>query len=248
MLELRYGIKATYYGRREGTCGNTVDSSITVNVKHYIYAANGTSSNNYCTDNAGWHHFFVADEIIFSIKGDITTGAMLGFPMITIWDSTGYYQETEGPLSTTSYANGWSLGEERFEMERSWNVDLRGGAVNAPYDVRFYYQPVERTAIENAATAWMAAYRTCGYSYKYPNPLGFYWFKIIGANYDAAVYDNLHIAGILVSTTLLPVDWLYFDGTTDNKINYLTWGTASENNSSHFNIERSKDAINFEQI
>jgi len=274
-INITTSVTSTYYVRREGTCGNTVDSSVTVNVKHYIYAADGTSTNTYCTDNAGWHHFFVGDEIIFSIKGDITTGAMPGFPMVTIWDSTGYYQETEGPSTVASCASGWSPGEERFEMERSWNVDLGGGTVNAPYDVRFYYQPAERTAIENAAVAWMATYPACGYSYKYPNPLGFYWFKIIGANYDAAVYDSLHLAGpngltnnavnynelqgitsfsggsgaiILVPTTLLPVDWLYFDGTTDNKTNYLTWGTESEDNSSHFNIERSRDAINFEQI
>lgn len=265
----------TYYVRREGACGNTVDSSITVIVKQYIYALDGTSTNTYCTDNNGWHHFFVGDDIILSVQGDITTGAMPGFPLVTIWDSTNYYQESEGPFGVASCATGWSPGEERFEMERSWNVDLGGGAVNAPYNVRFYYEPTERIAIETAATNWMATYPACGYSYKYPYPLGSYFFKNEGANYDAPVYDSLHLTGpigttingvnygelqninsfsggsiglILIPIDLLPVDWLYFDGTTDNKVNFLTWGTETEDNTAYFNIERSRDGFNFEKI
>ncbi|MCP4443397.1 MAG: hypothetical protein GY810_31225, partial [Aureispira sp.] len=264
----------TYYVRREGACGVTADSSVVINVKHYVYAADGTSTNTYCTDNAGWHHFFVGDEIIYSVQGDLT-GAPVGSPTVTIWDSTDYYQETEGPSSPVSCANGWSPGEERFEMERSWNLNFGGGTLNPPYNVRFYYQPVERSAIENAAIAHMATYPACGYSYKYGTPLGFYWFKNSSADYDAAQFDGIHLPGAIGSTnngvnyteltgvtnfsggsgaviltpiTLLPVDWLYFDGTTDNNTNFLTWGTESEDNSSHFNILKSKDAINFEKI
>jgi large repetitive protein len=273
-INITTSVTSTYYVRREGTCGPTVDSSLTVNVKWYIYAANGTSTNTYCTDNNGWHHFFVGDEIILSVQGDIS-GAPAGFPMVTIWDSTDYYQETEGPYTAADCATGWNPGEERFEMERSWNVDMGGGTLAPPYNVRFYYQPAERAAIENAAINWMASYPACGYSYKYGTPLGFYWFKNEGSNYDAPYYDSLHLTGpwgttnnavnyhelqtinsfsggsgavILIPITLLPVDWLYFDGTTDNKINYLSWGTESEDNSSYFNVERSRDGINFEKI
>lgn len=264
----------TYYARREGACGVTADSSVTINVKYYVYAADGTSTNTYCTDNAGWHHFFVGDEIIYSVQGDLS-GAPAGFPVATIRDSTSYYQETAGSFTPADCINGWSPGEERFEMERNWDLNFGGGTQNPPYNVRFYYQPAERTAIENAAINHMATYPACGYSYKYPNPLGFYWFKNSLTTFHASVFDGLHLIGangltnnsvnyteltgvpsfsggtgaiILVPITLLPVDWLYFDGTTDNETNFLTWGTESEDNSAHFNVLRSQDGINFEAI
>ena len=265
---------STFYVRREGDCGNTVDSSITVQVKYYVYATDGTSTNTYCTDINGWHHFYVGNEIILSVQGDISA-APAGYPIVTIWDSTGYYQESEGPFTAASCITGWTPGEERFEMERSWNLDMGGGTVVPPYNLRFYYEPAERTAIETAAINWMASYPSCGYSYKYSYPLGFYWFKNQGSNYDAPTYDDLHLYGpngttnngvnydelqsissfsggsgaiILVPITLLPVDWLYFDGSTDNKNNYLSWGTESEERSAYFNVERSQDGFNFEKI
>lgn len=268
----------TVYARREGGCNNTADANTVVDLRDYIYAANGTSSNTYCTDNAGWHHFYAGDDIIFSVQGDLS-GAPAGFPVATIYDNGVYYQQAQGPLTATSCVNGWTPGEEWFEMERSWNLDFGTGAPIGTYDVRFYYQPAERQAIENAANNWMATYSACGYAYKYPYPLGFYWFKNTGSNYTAPDYDGTHlmpattnvtgtpnavnysqISGItgfsggsggitLVPTNpLLPVEWLYFTGNTDGKVNNLRWATATETNSSHFNLQRSKDGISFETI
>lgn len=53
----------TYYARREGFCNNSVDATVTMNVKDYIYALNGATTTSYCTDDAGWHHFFNGSEI-----------------------------------------------------------------------------------------------------------------------------------------------------------------------------------------
>ena len=99
--------------------------------------------------------------------------------------------------------------------------------------------------------------------------------KLIGFYRNTPIYDGLHLvstnsstnnginydellgitsfsggsgAVILVPTTLLPVDWLYFAGETDNKVNYLDWGTSFEFNTSHFNIQRSKDGQDFYTI
>jgi hypothetical protein len=47
---------------------------------------------------------------------------------------------------------------------------------------------------------------------------------------------------------LLPVELLTFSGETVVAENHLFWKTATETNSSHFNILRSKDAIHFEYI
>jgi len=265
----------TYYVRREGTCNNTADSSVTINVKYYVYGLNNATTNTYCTDNNGWHHFFIGDEIILSVKGDLS-GAPAGHPIATITDDPAYHQQTQGPFGPGACASGWTPGEERFEMDRAWDFDFGGGAVNPPYDVRFYYRPAERTAIENAAINHMATYPACGYTYKYPYPLGFYWFKNSGGFYrNTPIYDGLHLPGtnattnngvnydeltgittfsggsgavILVPISLLPVDWLAFNGETDNKTNFLTWATASEHNTSHFNVQRSRDGINFHDI
>jgi hypothetical protein len=264
----------TYYVRREGGCNITGDDQLTVTLKDYIYALNAATTSTYCTDNAGWHHFYSGNEIILSIRGDLT-GAPAGFPQITINDNGTYFQQTQGPFTPASCVNGLTPGEERFEMERSWNVDFGGGTLIPPYEVRFYYQPAESTAVENAALAHMATYPACGYSYKYAFPLGSYFFKNVGSQYTAPDFDGLQlptVAGttpngvnyaemsgitsfsggslglILIPNTLLPVDWLYFRGTTDNTTNKLNWATASEQNTDYFRVQRSQDGLVFETI
>jgi hypothetical protein len=46
----------------------------------------------------------------------------------------------------------------------------------------------------------------------------------------------------------LPVELLYFEGVKYQTFNNLKWATASEQNSSHFDIERSEDGIRWEVI
>ena len=265
----------TYYARREGGCNTTVDDQVTVLIKNYIYALNAATTNTYCTDNMGWHHFYNGNEIILSIRGDLT-GAPAGFPRITIHDNGTYFQQTQGPNTPAACVSGLTPGEERFEMERSWDVNFGGGTLNPPYDVRFYYRPAERTAVENAALAHMATYPACGYSYKYPFPLGSYFFKNTSGTYTAPIFEDLLLTNtngttpngvnyaeltginsfsggslgvILVPTTLLGVDLLNFEGETrDNSTNHLRWATAQEQNSQHFNVQRSVDGVNFETI
>lgn len=266
-----------YYVRREGGCNTTSDDVVNVQLKDFIYGLNGASSNTYCTDNNGWHHFYNGSEILLSVQGDLS-GAPTGFPMITINDNGSYYQMTQNGTSPTLCAGGTSPGEERFEMARNWDVDFGGGTLNPPYNVRFYYRPAERVAIETAAANWLATYTACGYAYLYPNPLGFYWFKNTGANYTAPDYDGLHLAGSpgmtansinyteltginsfsggsggirLVPNILLPVTWLYFTGENknkENKVNHLSWGTKEELNALSFRVQRSKDGSNFTTI
>jgi hypothetical protein len=45
-----------------------------------------------------------------------------------------------------------------------------------------------------------------------------------------------------------PIELLYFYGITIASYNSLHWATATEENTAYFEIERSKDAINFEKI
>jgi hypothetical protein len=55
-------------------------------------------------------------------------------------------------------------------------------------------------------------------------------------------------AVVLIPSALLPVEWLYFTGTEQGTANVLDWATASEQNTNRFEIQRSKDGINFQTI
>ncbi len=264
----------TYYVRREGLCNNSADDAITINAKNFVYAANGASASNYCTDNNGWNHFYNGDDIIFSVEGDLS-GAPLGYPIATINNNSAFYQETEGPGTAPGCVNNENPNEERFEMSRSWNLDFGGGTQNGTYKIRFYYPPAEKTAIENAANAWMANYVFCSYDYKYPSE-PFYWFKNTASNYTAPDYDGDHYSATVSSTnsginysewnnitsfsggsgaiivlptnTPLPVELVDFSSSCMDSDVAIKWSTASENNSMHFEVESSVDAFNWKVI
>jgi subtilisin-like proprotein convertase family protein len=263
----------TYYVRREGSCNTTADASVVVSVKNFVYALNGTTTNLYCTDNAGWKHFFVGNEIILSVQGDLS-GALPGFPIATIYDNNAYRQ-SPNVVPTPNCTNTALAVEEKFEMARAWNLNFGLGTLNPPYDVRFYYKPTEKTAIETAATNWKTTYAACNYAYKYATPLGFYWFKNTAGAYVPPMYDGLHLtasstgmagatnygqltgitsfsggsgAVILVPTVLLAIDFKQFTGENKGKFNRLNWITASETNNLRYEVERSNDGINFHKI
>lgn len=50
------------------------------------------------------------------------------------------------------------------------------------------------------------------------------------------------------NSTLLPVDLIHFDVNCESDKALITWTTASESNSSHFEIEKSLDGINYTSI
>lgn len=275
-LTIATTVTMNIYARREGACNTTIDNMVNLVVKSYVYAAAGTSTNTYCTDNAGWHHFYVGNQVVWSCQGNLS-GAAPGFPVVTITDNGAYYQQTQGPATPANCAIGLDPGEQRFEMERAWNLNFGGGTLIAPYNVRFYYQPAERTAIESAAAAWIAAYPSCSYTYKYATPMGFYWFKNAGSNYTAPDYDGLHIPGtagttvnatnyaqitgitsfsggtgavILVPLTTLPVTLGSYNAACDSDGKEITieWTTLSENTTSHFVVERNIDGMEWTMI
>lgn len=258
----------TYYCRREGDCNTTADAQITVNVRQPIYAANGTSSSTYCTDNSGWHHFYVGADIILSIQGDLSG---MSSATATIYDNGTYFVSGGTPASCPST----NPGEAKFEMARSWNLNYTG-TLNGTYDVRFYHKPLEKNDVITAANNWISTYSGCNYTYKYANPNGWYWFKNTGTPYVAPQWDGTHYtttAGtapngtnycnflgvtsfsggtggvILVPDLILPVELLSFTGFRNNNQNILQWNTAQEINNAGFEIERSVSADQgFEKI
>jgi hypothetical protein len=73
----------------------------------------------------------------------------------------------------------------------------------------------------------------------------------IGLRQGGANQPEVIIDGIRIATSwdrVLPVNFTSFSSYKDGKNNLLTWSTASEQNNSGFEIQRSTDAANFEKL
>ncbi len=72
--------------------------------------------------------------------------------------------------------------------------------------------------------------------------------RLVAEIFNGKIFvDNVRIT--VFTTSVLPVELLSFTASKANTNNILTrWTTASESNSSHFDIERSRDATSFNKI
>ncbi len=262
------------YARREGTCNTTVDASTSITLRDYVYAANNISSTNYCTDNTGWNHFYNGNDIILSVRGNLSSA---GTVTALINDNANYFSALG---NTALCASGINPGEAQFEMQRSWNVSYTG-TLSGTYQVRYYFNPQERQDVIDAAAAYLAANPSCAYTYKYnASNSGWFWFKNNNVTYTAPSFDDNPNFALMSSTAagttsngltyteisnitgfsggtggvvllpggFLPVEWLYFNAENQGNANRLLWATASEENALSFDVERSKDGSNFEKI
>lgn len=262
----------TYYARRQGTCNTTTDDTEVVSVRNYAYAPLGVSTAaNYCTDNAGWHHFYNAnDKIILSMRGDLTNAT--ANPVVSINNNGSYYQTTVNAVG--SCVNGHSPGDELFELPRSWNINFTGTPTGT-YSIRYFFPANEKTALETAANNHITNNSACNYSHTYSNPNGFYWFKNTGTAYTAPLFDQptklsgstgnidgTHYAEITGITSFsggsgairlspsgnLPIELSSFKGWNNGSYNTIQWTTKSELNNNRFELERSTDGQQFEHI
>ncbi len=241
-------------------------------------SANSATTSNYCVDDFGWGHWYDSnDEIIFSAKGDFSM-CPPGYPQVVVSrnNTNPFYNMSQN--STSLCASNLTPGEMRFEMGRNWNLDMGGATPSGLYSVRFYFLSSERSSVINAAADTMTngAYANCGYSPKYNSSNnGWFWFKNVGTTYVAPQWEGVLYDGatnttsngvtyvemdsipsfsggsggvILVPNSTLPISWKSFTGETDNKVNYLKWITATEENTELFEVQRSADGINFETI
>ncbi|MEZ5048284.1 MAG: hypothetical protein R2766_01400 [Saprospiraceae bacterium] len=46
------------------------------------------------------------------------------------------------------------IPEATYTMNRRWDVDLQGSSLSSPVSVRFYYDPLEKSSIENLASTF----------------------------------------------------------------------------------------------
>ena len=95
-------VTTTYYIRREGgTCANSGDNSVTVTVRPFAYTTTAsTSTTTYCTDRDGWKHFYTsANEIIFSVKGNLGTGTPTASIALRPTAAPNYYKSANGVIN-----------------------------------------------------------------------------------------------------------------------------------------------------
>jgi hypothetical protein len=264
----------TYYVRREGTCNSTSLQALTVNVRDYIYVPAGNhATSSFCDDNAGWRHFYNAsDEIILSVQGDFSGISSME---AVVNNNGSFHQQTENaPITAADCSTNQDPGEERFELPRSWNINYTG-TLNGNYNVRYYFPAAEKTALETAAANYISTWTDCGYTYKYPFPNGFYWFKNTGTAYTAPQFEGTFLSGaagavngtnysqisgittfsggsgaiVLSASSSLPVELLSFEGENQGNYNLLRWATASELNNDYFELERTANPLEgFEAI
>ncbi len=78
------------------------------------------------------------------------------------------------------------------------------------------------------------------------NPGDAYGFKLTVT--DIAGASGSDITSVTVTNTILPVGITYFTAQQSGTVNVLQWGTASEQNSNYFSIERSGDATQYKAI
>lgn len=99
------------------------------------------------------------------------------------------------------------------------------------------YSPVTNTWVQKASLTGVARTNPVGFSIGTKGYIGTGWDNSLNFLNDFWEYSP--------DQSPLPVELLYFKGKNYGEKNNLTWATASENNSSYFEVEKSHDMVTF---
>jgi hypothetical protein len=202
----------TYYARVTGDCGAPVESSTTVasfsGAANVILTSTTTGGAvEQCVDN-GWTYYAnpaTPNQWIFAIRKNGS-----------VFDANVTITTTPSVISNFAPAQGHGS----YLIPRYWDVVITSGSITTPVDVRFYFDPAEKTAAESARDAALSAYQLANPTYlRYPTP--FRWFKTIGAPFnpnlivgnDFSGFGNVTLAEA-GSGTENGVNFVRFDGIT----------------------------------
>jgi hypothetical protein len=153
----------------------TNDASATVTIKTgaaYVVLppSTVTTAVEQCSDG-GWTYYANAstpDDWIFAIRknGNTFTAEV----DITVLGSRASVDN----INTTKA--GWEHGS--YLMTRYWNATVLTGSISTPVDVKFYYDPAEKTDAESARDAAWASYMST-------TKTAFRWFKTVGTSFGS---------------------------------------------------------------
>ncbi|MFM7596170.1 MAG: T9SS type A sorting domain-containing protein, partial [Flavobacteriales bacterium] len=147
--------------------------------------------------------------------------------LIQTFEDEGYWDITPYDASGNAYPSG--LNTSAFTMK------LRANGLTSVNDInvtRIIRSPgPAHTTWEPAGFHLAATGTTADFAIESNTVTGFSWFNIGSP-----------------SNNPLPVELVSFTGACDNGIINLTWQTASEFNSSHFDVEKSRDGENWQVL
>ena len=187
------------------------------------------SSQAYSNDFADI--FWQTTDLLPSASGSKAAVNSAPFAVANTWLYTPAINLIANHIYTLSYKNSTTGSSQTLEVKYGTMVgeDSMKNIIN----------------LDNAITN--TSYQTKSFNFT-PVVSGQY---LLGFKYKSKVNNDLLLLDdiSLNDTGVLPVELVFFKAklVSDNEVK-LTWQTKSEINSSHFNIERSKDGINFEII
>ena len=184
----RIGRVEMYYDAAGGCSSNRMPVNAVVADPAYAPTNVSTVANTTCVVNEGgvdWTYYYNSaspEDLLFAIAHDpngLGNNTFTAAVDVTV---------TANPTDPSNFTNGIFKAEDipnqeaYFAMGRYWNVTTTGALVD-PVNIRFYYDPNERAAVETAANTWMTTHNNSPQSLAI-NPVE--WFKTNGVPYVPA--------------------------------------------------------------
>lgn len=175
-------------------------------------------------------------------KGDVTF-ATYGTPVSNLpWPSgVSNFDYTHDGTGATTY------DDSAYAVDRFWKIDPSVNAGTA--DFTFTYDPAEATSLSAGGPFYIQRYNNDSSVWDNYALDGTQTFNGLAHTIEAAGLTNFGKWWVATFwSSPLPVQLTFFTGKNMGNKNQLQWKTEAELNASHFELERSADAIHFEKI
>ena len=158
---------------------------------------------------------------------------------VNSWNANDYLQIQ---TSTVGFIGPFSFG---FDYRMS-DIDLGNFDIRVSTDGNSFTTIGNLNAVNPSASCNAAVPSTLSSSYNNQPNL---YIRIFKLNNAVTALNRLRLDNITLQATALPVELTYFQTeVADNQKVNVSWETATEINSSHFLLERSRDAVNYKTI
>lgn len=155
------------------------------------------------------------------------------------WDTNDYIQIQ---TSTVGFIGPFSFG---FDYRMS-NIDLGNFDVRVSTDGNSFNTIGNLNAASPSTNCSNFGPLTLGTAYNNQPNL---YIRLYKLNDAVTALNRLRLDNITLQATALPVELTFFQTeVSDNQKVNIRWETATEINSSHFIVERSRDAVNYKSI
>jgi len=233
---------------------NTTANVLTIGTSTTNGSITGFDSNKYIISNNGQIVQHTNSNAIYSYPfGDVTNYTPFEISLNTGAQSGAFIT---GTMTAATHPNIITLSTFEY-VQRYWDI-VPTGLTTSPlpnYDVRYSYVAADEVGSN-------LTYRAVKYSYTNPSPG---WMASPGGPANAIegtfashnpttrefVWEGLSTFSSFTGAgdgSPLPISLLNFTAEPVNQTVLVKWTTASEINNDYFQIERSKDAVNYEVV